>query len=103
MNGRHVTVSTDRVKPANIVMETDDRTVTTWAPPEQTTQPTPKPSPLAMLTSRSGRHVRSRRVTTFKHILREGVMWGHPSLSTPIFRAQLGTHKNIRKRPSLRP
>ena len=32
MNGRPVTVSTDRVKPAYIMVETDDRTVTTRAP-----------------------------------------------------------------------
>jgi len=57
MNGRHVTVSPDRVKPA-YMMETDDRTVTTWAPPEQTTQPAPKLSPPATLTTRSGRRVR---------------------------------------------
>ena len=58
MNGRQVTVSTDRVKPAYNMMETDDSSVTTWVPPEQTTQPAPEPSPPAMLTTRFGRHVR---------------------------------------------
>jgi hypothetical protein len=41
INGRPVTVSTDRVKPAYIMVETNDRTVTTQAPPEQTA---PQPS-----------------------------------------------------------
>jgi hypothetical protein len=50
MNGRPVTVSTDR--------EPDDRTVTTRTPPEQTTHPAPQPSPPATLTTRSGRHIR---------------------------------------------
>jgi hypothetical protein len=58
INGRPVTVSTDRVKPAYIMAETDDRTVTTRAPPEQTTQPAPKPKPPAMQITCSGRRVR---------------------------------------------
>ena len=58
MAGRQVTVSTDRVKPIYIMMETDDRSVITWAHPEQKTHPEPEPSPPATLTTRFGRHVR---------------------------------------------
>ena len=87
MNGRPVTVSTDRVKPAYIMAEPDSRSVTAPAPAprEQSTQPTPAPreqstqpapaprdqatesapaphssapSPPATLTTRSGRRVR---------------------------------------------
>jgi hypothetical protein len=58
INGRLVTVSTDRVKPAYIMAETDDRTVSTRAPPEQTSQPAPQPNPPATQNTRSGRRVR---------------------------------------------
>ena len=61
INGRPVTVSTDRVKPAYIMVETDGRTMTARAPPEQTSQPAPQPSapsPPAAVTTRSGRRVR---------------------------------------------
>ena len=61
INGRPVMVSTDRVKPAYIMVETDGRTVTAWAPPEQTSQPAPQPSAPslpAVLTTRSGRRIR---------------------------------------------
>ena len=40
MNGQ-VTVSTDSVNPAYILMQTDESTVDTWAPPEHTTQLAP--------------------------------------------------------------
>jgi hypothetical protein len=61
MNGRAVTVSTDRVKPAYIMAEPDGRPVPSRATPEQTTQPAPQPtapSPPATRTTRSGRRVR---------------------------------------------
>ena len=61
MNGRPVTVSTDRVKPAYIMAESDSRIVTAPAPRDQSTQPAPHssaPSPPARLTTRSGRRVR---------------------------------------------
>jgi len=54
-------VSTDRVKSAYIMVENDGRTVTAWAPPEQTSQPAPQPSAPslpAVLTTRSGRRIR---------------------------------------------
>jgi hypothetical protein len=60
MHGRPVTVSTDRVKPAYIMVEPDDRTVTTRIPPEQTTHPAPQPSPPADTSA-------SRRHSTCKH------------------------------------
>jgi len=61
INGRTVTVSTDRVKPAYIMKETDGHTVTARAPPEQTSQPTPQlstTSPPATVNICSGRRVR---------------------------------------------
>jgi cleavage and polyadenylation specificity factor subunit 1 len=53
INGRPVTVSTDRVKPAYIVVETNDCTVTTRAPPEQTAPPMPEPSSLSLPATRT--------------------------------------------------
>jgi cleavage and polyadenylation specificity factor subunit 1 len=61
INGRPVTVSTDRVKPAYIMAEPDSRTVTTGPTPEQSSQPVLRsspPSPPDTRTTRSGRHVR---------------------------------------------
>lgn len=61
INGRPVTVSTDRVKPAYTTVDTDGRTVTARAPPEQKLQPAPQPrapSPPTTQTTRSGRRVR---------------------------------------------
>jgi hypothetical protein len=42
INGRLVTVSTDRVKPAFITAETDGRTATAPEPLEQATQTAPQ-------------------------------------------------------------
>jgi len=58
INGRPVTVSTDRVKPAYTMVDPDGRTVTAGAPPEQTLQPAPQPSPPTTQTTRSGLRVR---------------------------------------------
>jgi hypothetical protein len=58
INARPVTVSTDRVKPAYIMVETDGCTVTARPPPEQTTQPAPQLSPPATQTTSSSRHIR---------------------------------------------
>ena len=61
INGRPVTVSTDRVKPAFIMAETDSRTETTPAIPEQATTTAPQSctrDPAATQTTRSGRRVR---------------------------------------------
>jgi len=58
INGRPVTVSTDRVKPAYTMAYPDVRIVDAWAPQEQTSQPAPQPSPAAAQTTRSGRPVR---------------------------------------------
>jgi hypothetical protein len=61
INGRPVTVSTDRVKPAYTMVDPDGRTVTARTPPEQTLQPAPQPrapSPPTTQTTRSGRRVR---------------------------------------------
>ena len=104
MNGRQVTVSTDRYKPVYIMMETDDRSVITWAHPEEITHPESEPSPPAI----ADHPFRPTRplpgpVKLLSTILREGMMWGQISLSAAIFRAQLGTHTNIRKRPYLGP
>jgi hypothetical protein len=57
INGRPVTVSTDRVKPAFIMAETDSRTATAQAPPEQATQTAPQ-DPAATQTTSSGRRIR---------------------------------------------
>jgi hypothetical protein len=57
-NGRLVTVSTDRVKSAYTMADPDGRIVAARAPPEQTSQPAPQPSPAAAQTTRSGRRVR---------------------------------------------
>jgi hypothetical protein len=61
MNGRPVTVSTGRVKPAYIMPETNDQAVATPPPTEQLAQTVPHPStpgPPATRTTRSGRQVR---------------------------------------------
>jgi hypothetical protein len=61
INGPCVTVSTDRVKPAYTMVDSDGRIVTARAPSEQTSQPAPQlnaPSPSATHTTRSGRRVR---------------------------------------------
>jgi len=61
INGQPVTGSTDRVKHAYIMVESDSCTVTAWAPLEQSTQPAPQPStpsPTATRTTRSSPRVR---------------------------------------------
>ena len=61
INGRPITVSPDRVKPAYIMAESYSRTVNARTPPEQSTQPAPQsstPSPPTTRTTRSGRRVR---------------------------------------------
>jgi hypothetical protein len=58
INGLPVTVSTDRVRPAYIMVQPDGRTMAARAIAEQTTQPAPQPSPPATQTTRSGRRVR---------------------------------------------
>jgi cleavage and polyadenylation specificity factor subunit 1 len=61
INGRTVTVSTDRVKPAYIMVETHDHAATSQAPTDQATKPAPQPStpsqPVSR-TTRSGRRIR---------------------------------------------
>jgi hypothetical protein len=69
---------TDRIKPAYIMVETDDRTVTTRAPPEQTTQPALQPKPPATQTCRSSRGVRFRHGSTSKHHSPQGGDVGTP-------------------------
>jgi hypothetical protein len=57
INGLPVTVSTDMFKPAFITAETDGRTATARALPEQATQTAPQSStqdPAATQTTRSG-------------------------------------------------
>jgi hypothetical protein len=61
IHGRPVTVSTDRVKPAFIMAETDSRTANVQAPPEQVTKTAPQSSkqdPAATQTTRCCRLVR---------------------------------------------
>jgi hypothetical protein len=86
MNGRPVTVYADRVKPAYIMVEPDDRTVNTPTLPVQTMHPARQPSPPATLTTRSGRHVRFRRGSTYKHHSPRGGDCGtsHDPISDPF-------------------
>ena len=99
MNGRPVTVSTDRVKPAYIMAETDSRTVTAQAPQEQTTQPATQsstPSPPATLTTRCGRRVRfPARFNVLAPFSAEGVMWKHPTSLRPFSGLQLSSHTSL--------
>jgi cleavage and polyadenylation specificity factor subunit 1 len=62
IKGRTVTVSTDRVKPAYIMVETHDHAATSQAPLDQATQPAPQPSTPSQPVSRTTRSGRSIRL-----------------------------------------
>jgi hypothetical protein len=96
IDGRPVTVLTDRVKPAYTMVDPDGRTMNARAPTEQTSQTLPQPYK-AEPSSHADQPFRPPRplssaVQRANILLGKGVIWEHP---TGILTALFGSQANI--------